>query len=133
MFKPFQASRSQKMLLYRSFLLALLIPFLLAADEPADEAAKKEREKFTGTWKIISAERDGQPDKVSKGAITIYAADGKFSVQFADGTGGAGTYRLDPSKKPTAIDYTPDYGADKGKPHKGIYSLEGDTLKICGS
>jgi uncharacterized protein (TIGR03067 family) len=121
------------MVIQRSILLVLLIPFFLAADDPADDAAKKERERFAGMWKVMSAERDGQPDKVSKSASTTYAADGKFSVKFADGTSGAGTYKLDPSKKPKAIDYTLDYGPDKGKPHKGIYALEGDTLKICGS
>src|SRR5438309_3212373 len=123
----------QNMIIYRSVLLALLIPFLLAADDPADDAAKKEKEKFAGTWKIVTAERDGQPDKVSKSAIATYAVDGKFSVKFADGAGGEGTYKLDPSKGPKAIDYTLDYSPDKGKQHKGIYSLESDTLKICGS
>src|SRR5436190_22718911 len=118
------------MLTYRFLLPALLIPFLLAADEPADDAAKKESDKFAGTWKIATDERDGQPDKVSQGAVTTYAADGKFSVKFADGTSGEGTYKLDPSKTPKAIDYTLDHGVDKGKSHKGIYSLEGATLKI---
>jgi internalin A len=119
-------------MIYRS-LFAILISFLLAADDPADNAAKKDRERLAGAWKIVSAERDGQPDKVSQGATITYAPDGKFTVKFADATGGAGTYKLDPSKKPNAIDYTPDFSPDKGKLHKGIYSLEGDTLKLCAS
>ena len=114
-------------------LLVLTAGFVLAADNPKEDAAKKDREKLAGTWKVTSAERDGQPDKVSKDAVTTYTADGKFTVKFADGTSGEGTYQLDPGKKPKAIDYTKNNGPNKGKPHEGIYSLEGDTLKICRS
>jgi internalin A len=116
-----------------SVLLIFLIALLLAAEDPTDDAAKKEREKLAGTWKVISAERDGQPDKVSKDAVTTYAADGKFSVKFGDGSSGKGTYTLDPRKNPKAIDFTMDSDPDEGKPHKGIYLLDGDTLKICRS
>ena len=114
-------------------LLFFLTAILLAADEPKDDIAKKEREKLAGTWKVISAERDGQPDKVSKDALTTYTADGKFSVKFADGTTGDGTYQLDPGQSPKAIDYTMNYGPNKGQSHEGIYALEGETLKICRS
>jgi internalin A len=121
------------MRMLHALLLVFLTGFLFAADDPKDDAAKKEREKLAGTWKVTSAERDGQPDKVSKDAVTTYTADGKFSVKFADGTTGDGTYKLDPSKTPKEVDYTMNYGPNKGKPHEGIYSLEGETLKICRS
>jgi internalin A len=106
---------------------------LLAADEPNDAAAKKESEKLSGTWKAITVERDGQPDGAAQNAIVTYTAEGKLTVKFAEGTRGEGTYRLDPSKTPKRMDYTLSFGTNKGEPHKGIYSLEGDTLKICGS
>jgi internalin A len=115
--------------IYRFVLLPFLIAVLLGADDPKDDAARKEREKLAGTWKIISAEKDDQPDKAAKNAITTYTADGKFSVKLPDGTSSEGTYKLDPGKKPKAIDFTPS----KGKPHEGIYLLEGDSLKICHS
>ncbi len=118
---------------YHALLLILTTGLLFAADDPKDDAAKKEREKLAGTWKVTSAERDGQPDKVSQNAMTTYTADGKFSVKLADDTTGDGTYQLDPSKKPKAIDYTMNYGPNKGKPHEGIYALDGDTLQICRS
>lgn len=111
----------------------LLTGSLLAADDPKEDAAKKDREKLAGTWKVTSAERDGQPDKRSQNALTTFQADGKFTVKFTDGTGGDGTFTLDPTKKPRAVDYTLNYGPDKGKLHEGIYELEGDTLKICRS
>jgi internalin A len=119
--------------LRHAWLLIFVTGFLFAADDPKDDSAKKEREQLAGTWKVTSAERDGQPDKGSLNAITMFTADGKWSVKSTDGTTGDGTYKLDPGKKPKAIDYTMNYGPNKGKPHEGIYELEGDTLKICRS
>lgn len=43
------------------------------------------------------------------------------------------TYRLDPSKKPRAIDLTSTSGETKGRTYLGIYELDGDALKICFS
>jgi len=110
-----------------------VIGFLLAADEPKEAAAKKEGEKLAGTWKAVTVERDGQPDTTLRDAIVTYTADGKFTVKLTEGTPHDGTYKLDPSKKPKTFDYTLNYGPTKGKLHEGIYLLEEDTLKICGS
>jgi uncharacterized protein (TIGR03067 family) len=43
------------------------------------------------------------------------------------------TIKLDPSKKPKAIDITPLTGPEEGKKLPGIYSIDGDTLKICAA
>jgi uncharacterized protein (TIGR03067 family) len=75
----------------------------------------------------VSAERDGQPDPVSRDAVATFTADGKLKVKFADDSEGEGTYKVDPAAKPRSIDYT----LDKGKILRGIYSLEGDKLKVC--
>ena len=40
------------------------------------------------------------------------------------------TFKIDPSKKPKAIDFTAADGSAKGKPSKGIYELDGDTLNL---
>ena len=39
----------------------------------------------------------------------------------------AGTFTLDPSRKPKGIDVTPE----DGKPILGIYQIDGDTHKVC--
>lgn len=121
------------MKIFSTTVLLLTTGFLLAADEPKETAAKKANETISGTWKIISAERDGQPDKTSENAETTFAGDGKLRVKFADGTKAEGTYKLDAGKKPKIIDYTLNYGPNKGKVNEGIYAEEGDTLKICRS
>jgi uncharacterized protein (TIGR03067 family) len=41
------------------------------------------------------------------------------------------TFTLDPAAQPKAMDLIPEEGPAKGKTLRGIYSLEGDVLKIC--
>jgi uncharacterized protein (TIGR03067 family) len=41
------------------------------------------------------------------------------------------TLKLDPAKKPKAMDITYDDGPNKGKTNRAIYVLEGDQLTIC--
>lgn len=102
-----------------------------AADAQENAAVKKELELLQGAWKVTSAERDGKPDDLSKNAVITFTKDSKLTVKLADGKSAASSFKLDPAQKPKAIDYTPTDGPDKGKTHLGIYSLEGDTLKIC--
>ncbi len=50
-----------------------------------------------------------------------------FFVTLADGTiPTKGTYKLDPTQKPEAMDITDTFGEDAGKTFLAIYSLEGD-------
>ena len=41
------------------------------------------------------------------------------------------SYKLDSSKTPKEIDFTPLEGTVKGKTKEWIYSLDGDILKLC--
>ena len=38
---------------------------------------------------------------------------------------------MDPRARPAAIDFAHTEGALKGKAWKGIYALDGDTLRVC--
>jgi uncharacterized protein (TIGR03067 family) len=100
---------------------------LLAAPAP-DDPTKKDQERIQGTWKVDSIQA---PD----GAAQPDAADMRmtFDVEKVVMTKGGnefkkGTFKLDASKKPPAIDLTDD--KDK-MAALGIYQLDGDTLKIA--
>jgi len=41
------------------------------------------------------------------------------------------TLKLDATKKPRAVDFNYTKGPNTGKVERGIYVLDGDTLKIC--
>ena len=55
----------------------------------------------------------------------------KFSSTVDDKHTFKGTFKLDPSKKPKAVDALVTEGEFKGKTLLGIYGLEGDTLRAC--
>jgi uncharacterized protein (TIGR03067 family) len=42
-----------------------------------------------------------------------------------------GTHKLDPAKDPKQIDAVRTEGANAGETLKGIYTLDGDTYKVC--
>jgi uncharacterized protein (TIGR03067 family) len=104
-----------------------------SAQEKADngEALKKELAALQGTWKEVSREEmsRGLPD--AKKSLLVVEGD-KFSVKDGDATIIKGTFKLDASKSPKAIDLTitkclnPDF---KGQVWYGIYELDKNGLK----
>src|SRR5262249_2075678 len=101
---------------------------------------KTDQELLQGTWEWVSwtqggktikrddlGEDDARPkalkfsgDKV----LTVMVNPGGKEVEFKY------AFQLDPSRKPKAIDLTPE-GEPKGMSGPGVYELEGDTLRVC--
>ena len=101
------------------------VPHALA--QSADEAAKK----LQGTWSAIKAESDGKrADEIMGHRLSFTGS--RFEIRSNDGkTLYDGTFQVQPSAKPVAIDFQHTGGTLKGKAWKGIYALDGDTLMIC--
>jgi len=112
-------------------LILLAASLLLAADAKEDEG-KKERKKLQGTWSVVSIEVNGEqvPMKDFKDFRWVITAD---KITWKDGKRDQDfNYELGPTQKPKTIDLLfPERGAQaKDQAIPGIYSLEGDTLKI---
>ncbi len=112
---------------------ALMIAVLvLIAPTMAQDATDKERVQLEGEWSMVSGEANG----VSMPEATVMtgkrvAKEGKTTISFGGRIYFKAKYRIDPTKKPKAIDYTMTEGPTKGKTHLGIYELDGDTVKFC--
>lgn len=93
------------------------------APRPKDDA-----ELIQGTWRVVSLHDEGQ-EQLEKRKLTLTFEKGKI-VGRVDGQveGEAKDYKLDPSKSPKWIDVM-----DQQETYRGIYELDGDTLRICHS
>lgn len=103
---------------------AWLVP---ASAQPAEGAMKR----LQGSWVASKAERDGKPaDDVVGHRLTFTGR--QFQIEDRGGkTVFKGTATVNASTKPAAIDFLHAEGMLKGKLWKGIYALDGSTLRIC--
>jgi uncharacterized protein (TIGR03067 family) len=93
--------------------------------------AEGPRTPLQGTWTAIKAERDGAAAADVVGHRLSFSGD-RFQIRSKDGQLlYEGTFRVDPSTKPAAIDFEHTGGALKGKAWLGIYVQRGDTLTAC--
>ncbi len=105
------------------------------APEAPPAKSKEDKDLIVGTWKIVSAHRNGKSvgDEPLEGDTTIITAD---AITMNCQTGGklVLSFHLNPSPKPKAIDVTPHKpDPSAGDVLKGIYELKGDKLTICFS
>ncbi len=111
------------------FLIIASISVSLAADNPQDPASKKDLNGLQGTWKLVSAMKDGEAlpeDKVKNTSIVIKDDTFVFPESAEYATSKEGTIKLDATKKPKQMD-----AFDREKVMLGIYKLDGDRYKVC--
>ena len=113
--------------------LAVSAVMLAGLSSWADDAEDVPR-AIQGKWKLIGFERGGigQPQRPLPAGTMTFEQDGRFSASFPDHEMG-GTVRIDPAKKPAAMDFTHTVPPDKGKTMFAIYKLEGDKFTLCAA
>jgi len=95
--------------------------------------ADDKKDPTAGKWVIESVTRDGKANDALKGATREHS-DGKYSLTPAKDTKApltVGTYTLDTTKTPIAIDMKPKGGNFDGKTLLGIVKVDGDTMTIA--
>ena len=87
---------------------------------------------LAGTWTGVSAIYDGRafPDATVHQLRLTLTAD-RYKTEKGNEVLFDSTYTADPSKSPKEINMIGTEGDLAGKTAEGIYSLEGDTLRIC--
>jgi RNA polymerase sigma factor (sigma-70 family) len=99
-------------------------PIAKEADKP-----KTDKDNLQGAWIPVSVEEGGKKipeDEVKAKNVEIVFTGDKVTLPIKGDAKEFG-YKLDPSKKPKQIDLL----LGDGKTAKGIYLLDGDTLKLC--
>lgn len=87
------------------------------------DAAKTDLDRLQGIWSVVSIEQGGKPRKLEK---AVFMVDGKRACwQTGDSEIQGGLY-LEPTAKPKTFDL-----AMSTRTIEYIYSLEGDTLRLC--
>lgn len=111
-------------------------------DPPKDEKkdakeAPKDAKELEGTYKIVSAERDGRPsEKATLDTITVTIKGDEFTL--ASGptekpVEKSSKIKVTPDAKLSTIDFTPQDGTERGKVFPGIYKLEKGELTVAMS
>lgn len=107
--------------------MRLLLPLVLFAIALDD--SKAELEKLQGTWKVVAVVRNGkkQAEEAGKERKMTFKGD---EVTLRDGNKEAqATCKVDANKEPKTIDLI--LKGEETKPIQGIYTLDGDDLKIA--
>jgi uncharacterized protein (TIGR03067 family) len=110
----------------------VIVVLILGGADDSQEAIKKEMMLLEGEWSMISGTADGMfmpKEMVARGKRV--AKDGVTTITIGGRVYFKAKFRIDPAKKPKAIDYIMTEGPTKGKTHLGIYELDGDTVKFC--
>ena len=96
---------------------------LLDVGAAREEAGRRDREKLQGVWNYVSGARQAQ----------LLVAGDHFTIRFGNGDIYVGTFRLDPTSKPRAMDLLVREGPErhKGKTALAIYEFDGDHLIWC--
>jgi uncharacterized protein (TIGR03067 family) len=115
--------------------IALLIPFSLVAgigDDAKQDAINKDLKLLEGTWEAVSAVVDGSKHVPKEGeGHRLIIQGNNYTMEAAGKALGKGTLKLNPTKKPRAIDLVLADGKFPGKAVPCIYQLNGDELRLC--
>src|SRR5579884_1813185 len=106
---------------------------LLTAGDARDEAVRKDRQRYEGTWQVVSLEVDGNKsaEEDARKITVVNEADGKWAIEVEGKVVARGTSEIDPTKKPRTVDLTATDGQGGGKTALGIYEFKDDTRKVC--
>jgi uncharacterized protein (TIGR03067 family) len=104
---------------FTAFLLGFAIPLSITA--AADDDLKRETQALQGSWQVTNIEVDKNSSVGGIKSLTFVFQGNKLILKNGDRIEDQTDFKLDVAKKPKWLDTSI---------RPGLYSLEGDTLKI---
>jgi uncharacterized protein (TIGR03067 family) len=113
----------------KPFYLLLALGCLIGSDDiKTSDQNDKDLEKMQGTWHAIAGEIKGTPsesDALKKFKLVV--KNKSYTVKVSGEDHVSANLALRAGKDPKEVDIV----LETGPVYKGIYEIEGDTLKIC--
>src|SRR5437667_12271208 len=103
-----------------------------SSDQSARNAAARDYEMISGTWRLTKAIVDGKPVPEEQLKNTILVTDGdtfRFPQDSGAGTHPAGKFTINPSTDPKQVDSVAMGGPNTGQVTLGIYQIIDKTHK----
>jgi uncharacterized protein (TIGR03067 family) len=112
--------------------LILLAPFTVGLGASPDDAAKQELQQFQGSWQAVSMQfpdgRVATPAELREARLVVTGNAFTFTVMNFTVVG---TFTLDPSRTPKAIDVSLADATTPGEKLLGIYQVQGEMRRSC--
>jgi uncharacterized protein (TIGR03067 family) len=110
----------------------LFVLGVVASEGVPQTGTKSDAEGIQGLWNAVSAETEGKPvaKEIVKDMHLAFAGNRMIAFGEDDVADAIYVFQLNPKGKPKQIDLKLSVQG-KTMTGEGIYSLEGDTLKIC--
>ena len=104
-------------------------------DSAAAVAAAADRKAIQGTWRVVAQEMRGGPGPGDPREQRMVFSGDSFKLVDGDKVLLRGTFTLDASRSPRAMEMKVSEGAggDREAPVHGIYELRGDDLAWCAA
>lgn len=115
------------------FLAFIMTAAMFAPVPGAVESVEEAKQKLTGVWRAVSAERHGFPHPPEDvDALRLVITGEKVVFKWATKEA-VFSYRVDPSTDPKQLDMTCLNPEFKNILCRGIYKFDGDQLSICSN
>ncbi len=108
------------------------VAFVLVAAGCTQQPASNQGASLDGDWKVVAIRGDGivaTPTELE--GMRWKVTHDEIVGSMPDGSSGKMSFMVDQSATPNQIDITAIDGNRKGETDVGIYSLEGQRLRIC--
>lgn len=99
---------------------------------PEEQQAAADRERYAGTWRVVSIEANGEVSREDQRTILVENhPDGSWILTVDGHEVSRGTSTMDPLAVPKEIDLEITAGDGTGSILKGIYELGEKTRRLC--